>query len=296
MKTAQSTSTVDTTHRKHTDKIMKTKNKNQQLSIFDIVLDHDTKPEAIEPPTVSEPVKTEKQIVGGDNLCPYKIPTLDEIIKLIDRSSYRANKSSLISDVFECGAIAISNRVDFTQYDEREQRYLEVIKRYEPTEQQLIVEIFAKIFALCSSVVYDNGKFNDYLGELFMRCNQGNKNVGQFFTPYHISQFMAKCTITDSDIQKNEIMSICDPCCGGGGLAIAALDVLKNDYKVNYAMNCFIECADIDIRCVHMTYLQLALAGVPAIVKHQNTLTNEVWSVWKTPAYIFQYLRFRKYE
>lgn len=79
-------------------------------------------------------------------------------------------------------------------------------------------------------------------------------------------------------------------------MAIEALDVLKNEYKVNYAMNCFIECADIDIRCVHMTYLQLALAGVLAIVKHQNTLTNELWSVWKTPAFIFQYMRFRKYE
>ena len=53
---------------------------------------------------------------------------------------------------------------------------------------------------------------------------------------------------------------------------------------------------DLDIRCVHMTYLQLALAGVPAIVCHQNTLTNELWSVWKTPAFIFQYHRFCKYD
>ncbi len=275
---------------------MKAKNKNQQLSIFDIVLDHDTKPEAIEPPTVSEPVKTGKQIVGGDNLCPYPIPTIDEIIKMIELSAYKVNQSQFISDVFECGAIAISNRVDFTQYDKREQRYLEIIKKYKPNEQKLIVDVFAKIFALLSSVVYDNGTFSDYLGELFMRCNQGNKHAGQFFTPYHISHFMASAALIGTEIKQDKILTLCDPCCGGGGMAIAALDVLKNEYHVNYAMDCFIECADIDIRCVHMTYLQLALAGVPAIVKHQNSLTNEVWSVWKTPAYIFQYLRFRKYE
>ena len=99
-----------------------------------------------------------------------------------------------------------------------------------------------------------------------------------------------------SYLKKNEDIIVYDPCCGGGGLAIAALDVLKNDYNVNYAMDCFIECADIDIRCVHMTYLQLALAGVPAIIKHQNTLTQELYSVWKTPAYIFQYPRFCRFQ
>jgi type I restriction-modification system DNA methylase subunit len=155
------------------------------------------------------------------------------------------------------------------------------------------------IYALLSSVVYDNGVFKDYLGDLFMRCNQGNNSTGQFFTPYHISQFMAKATIGDEVITKAEndgILTVCDPCCGAGGLMLAALDVLKNDYNINYARNCFIECSDIDIRCVHMTYLQLSLAGVPAIIKHQNSLSRELWSVWKTPAFVFQYHRFYQYE
>ena len=45
-----------------------------------------------------------------------------------------------------------------------------------------------------------------------------------------------------------------------------------------------------------MTYLQLSLAGVPAIVKHQDAISRELWSVWRTPAYIFQYPRFCRYE
>lgn len=267
----------------------------QQLSLFDITLEHNTENIVTEPPTVSEPVKTERPIVGGNNFCPYPIPKVDEIIKMIDRSSYKVNRSQLISDVFECGALAISNMVDFNKYDEREQRYKDIMNGYSPDERKLIVDIFSKIFALSSSVVYDNGRFDDYLGELFMRCNQRSKFAGQFFTPYHISKLMAKMTLSDIETPPKKILTICDPCCGGGGLAMAALDVLKNDYNINYAMDCFIECADIDIRCVHMTYLQLSLAGVPAIVKHQNTLTQELYSVWKTPAYIFQYHRFYKY-
>ena len=107
---------------------------------------------------------------------------------------------------------------------------------------------------------------------------------------------MATATIGEpSDrVQNDEILTIADPCCGSGVMSLAALEVLK-EKNINYARNCFIECTDIDIRSVHMTYLQLSLAGVPAIIKHQNTLTNELWSVWKTPALLFQYLRFQKY-
>lgn len=142
---------------------------------------------------------------------------------------------------------------------------MEIIKTYAPSEQQLIADIFSRIFVLCSSVTYDDGVFDDYLGELFMKCNQGNKNAGQYFTPFHVSKLIAKMSFTKADIEQNKIITINDCCSGGGGLLLAALDVLKNDYGVNYAYNCYIDAGDIDARCVHMTYLQLSLAGVPAI-------------------------------
>ena len=278
---------------------------DSQLSFFDFTFDNKEIPEFFEfqlSETVSEKKEALKKTSHLENPCPYKIPTVDEIIKFIDSAPYRINKSQFISDVLECGAIAISNTVDFTVKDEREERYLEIINKYEPKEREMLAETFGKIYALLASVVYDDGSFNDYLGEIFMRCNQGNKNTGQFFTPYHISHFMAEIAIFDDSeklsnaLENDGILTLCDPCSGGGGMMVAALDVLKNEYNVNYARNCFIECSDIDIRCVHMTYLQLALAGVPAIVKHQNSLSRELWSVWKTPAFIFQYMRFCKYE
>lgn len=270
------------------------RNNTNQLSIFDIVLEHPKKP--ITPSPVIEPAAEKKEKVNDGTLCPYPIPTVEEIIKFIDRSSYTVGKSKLISDVFACGALSISNLVDLTQYDEREELYKQIINGYKPKERELIAELFGKIFALLTSVTYDNGRFDDYLGKLFMLCNQGNKDAGKFFTPYHISNLMAKMSITDVDVKQNDIISISDPCSGGGGMLMAALDVLKNNYNVNYAYHCYIEACDIDIRCVHMTYLQLALAGVPAIVRHQNSLTKEIWSVWKTPAFIFQYPRFCKYD
>jgi len=238
-------------------------------------------------------------VTAQNNLCPYPIPKTDDIVKDIEKAAYTVNTSEFVSDLFECGAIAISNAVDLAQKDKREERYLHIIRSYKPDQQKKLAEIFAKVYALLASVVYDNGKFNDNLGEIFMRCNLGNKNAGQFFTPYHISEFMARVTIDETLVKDKTaddgILTINDPCCGGGGMLIAALEVLKS-LGVNYARNCFMEANDVDLRCVHMTYLQLALAGVPAIVRHQNTLTRECWSSWYTPAYLFQYLRFRKFD
>lgn len=268
----------------------------EQFSIFDMVIEHPPKDLVIPSKKVSEPIQTAKIPNEGKNLCPYQIPTVKEIKKQIENAAYSVNTSKLISDIFECGALAIVNKVDFTKYDEREERYKQIMNTYKPKERELIAEIFGKIFALLSSVVYDDGTFNDYLGELFMRCNQGEKRAGQFFTPYHVSRFMAEIAITDTEIKNGEIYTINDCCCGGGGMLVAALDVLKNRYGVNYTRDCFIDAGDIDARCVHMTYLQLSLAGVPAIVKHQDVFSRKLWGVWRTPAYMFQYLRFRKYE
>ncbi len=269
---------------------------NGQMSIFDFVFDDPPKVIVTTPPKTAEPITPKAKTNGETNLCPYQIPTIDDIIKQIERTAYSVSKSKLISDVFECGAIAISNGITLNKSEKREERYKQIMKTYKPRERELIADIFGKIFALLSSVVYDNGVFNDYLGDLFMRCEQGEKRAGQFFTPYHVSRCMAEMTITDNKIKHGEIITINDCCCGGGGMLIAALDVLKNRYGVNYAHDCFIDAGDIDERCVHMTYLQLSFAGVPAIVKHQDALTRELWGVWKTPAYIFQYTRFCKYE
>ena len=138
--------------------------------------------------------------------------------------------------LFYCGALAISNLADLTQYDEREEQYKQIMKNYSEKERKTMAEIFGKIFGLLSSVVYDDGVFSDYLGEIFMNCNMGNKNTGQFFTPYHVSKMCAKIAIGTPNKADGKILTLCEPCCGSGGMVLAAMDVLKNDFGINYAM------------------------------------------------------------
>lgn len=47
-----------------------------------------------------------------------------------------------------------------------------------------------------------------------------------------------------------------------------------------------VTAVDVDLKCVHMAYLQFSLYGIPAVVIHGNTLSVEEWSRWYTPIYI----------
>ena len=102
---------------------------NKQLSIFDIIIEHPT--DTAESPKI-EPSKSKPTTPI------FNVPTVDEIMKAIEKASYRTSRSKLVEDIFECGALAISNLVDKSQFNEREERYLEIIKKYQKPEQQAI--------------------------------------------------------------------------------------------------------------------------------------------------------------
>ena len=52
-----------------------------------------------------------------NDLCPYPIPKIDDIVKDIEKAAYAVNTSKFVSDLFKCGAIAISNAIDLAQKD-----------------------------------------------------------------------------------------------------------------------------------------------------------------------------------
>ena len=55
---------------------------------------------------------------------------------------------------------------------------------------------------------------------------------------------------------------------------------------INYQKHLHVTAVDVDPKCVHMTYLQLSLLHVPAIVVHGNSLSLEEFGHWYTPAHI----------
>ena len=62
-----------------------------------------------------------------------------------------------------------------------------------------------------------------------------------------------------------------------------------------------VHAVDIDVLCVHMSFIQFSLLGLSAEVVHGNSLSNEVFATWYTFKYIMnasnkQYPRYREEE
>lgn len=219
-------------------------------------------------------------------------PKLKPITDLLGTFSFRVDYATLLSDVFSMLADSISNLVDVAQKDIRDQEYFGIIKKYTAEEQKRLQMISGKIFDLCSEMSEPNGEFNDWLGELYMFSGTSSSRAGQFFTPYNLSRLTAKL----NEFQTNDrgIITVDEPACGSGGLILAAAEAMR-EKGINYTEQAFFHGADLDGRCVRMCYIQLSLAGIPAIVHKRDTLAMKTFETWHTPAYIFNFLKFRHY-
>lgn len=128
----------------------------------------------------------------------------------------------------------------------------------------------------------------DILGAIFESIGLSNGHTGQFFTPENISQFMAKLTFDKElqELQEKPYSTVTDPCIGSGRMLLAYAKTLL-DAGYNYCEKMVGMAVDIDITCVYMSYVQLSIYGIPAVVIHGDSITVEEWSRWYTPAYVW---------
>lgn len=204
------------------------------------------------------------------------------IIKNIKKLSGKYNLSEIYSDWIHIMAYSISNSADKGQYDEREQCYMTIIKKYTKEEAQCLADCFSLL------VLALEEKQKDWLGEIYMELEIGNKNTAQFFTPFYISQLMAELTFSKNEdkLKEKNWIGYYEPCCGAGSMTIAfALAMEKQKY--NYQTQLVVWCEDIDENCLLMTYVQLSLLGIKAICKVKNSILQEEFSTWYTPFYIY---------
>ncbi|MDP9897421.1 hypothetical protein J2W32_006514 [Variovorax boronicumulans] len=199
---------------------------------------------------------------------------------LLDNARTKRN-SQVFADFCELSAIAISVAADPFQRPERAKRYLEIIDQYERVE----FERFARMFDVL--VDWLECGFADRLGEFFMSMEFGDKWKGQFFTPWHVSSLMAQLTCGDvrAQVEESGFITLMEPACGAGCMVLAQAHAIHAQ-GVNYQKTLHATAIDIDITAVHMTYIQLSLFHVPAIVIHGNALALAEWSHWVTPAHV----------
>lgn len=209
------------------------------------------------------------------------------IIKTIEELSRTHGLDRVWSDWVEISAIALA-RLDKTQFDRREDRYLQIVKSYSKAELEQLVQAFSHL-VMAFDYQVQNDEITDVLGSIFMALNMGNSRSGQFFTPFEVSYLMAKITAPENHIknliEKNGYVTLAEPASGAGGMILAYARTMKDDGH-NHQQTLHVTATDIDSRCVHMTFIQMALLHIPGIVIHGNALSLEEWGHWFTPAHI----------
>lgn len=198
-----------------------------------------------------------------------------QIINTINKLAGSKSSFQVFSDWVKCTALSISQSVYFSTT--REKQFKDLIKEY-PQEE------FVKMTAMLTETFEDN--FSDVLGDLFMMSGWGNKNTGQFFTPYSVSLACANLI----QYPQNDIVKMNEPSAGAGGMIIATAQSMK-EQGINYQKNLRVIAQDLDWNAFYMCYIQLSLLGIDAKCIQGDTLENKPYknldeNVFLTPMYL----------
>ena len=177
----------------------------------------------------------------------------------------------------------ISMSVTPEHFDVRKERYEKIRQKYNEREQKLMDELYG----ITLEVIAVNPD-QDFLGATFMSLGYGNKQTGQYFTPYPVSKMMAMINgDPETEIADKGYVTVSDPCCGSGGLLVAYANRLRLKHQDIGPVALF-HAQDIDYTAAMMAYIQLSLNDCAGYVKVGNSLTDPVVdmeseSTWVTP-------------
>ena len=187
---------------------------------------------------------------------------------------------SVWADFVTLAAISLSNAFDCDSHIHgvREAEYLSIINRYTQEERMVL----PKLLAVVVEALEDDPE-QDFLGDAFSVLGLQSHWKGQFFTPYNVSQCIAKCSLIgiDEEISKHDWIAVTDPCCGAGSLLIAVRNELV---RMNIPSTSVLFVAqDVDRVAALMCYIQLSLLGCAGYVKVGDSLKDPAIGIGRDP-------------
>lgn len=199
----------------------------------------------------------------------------NDFMKCLQSIEYGRNNYDVFQDFLTLASLSFHNVIAKDEKVEKE--YLDIIGRYKNKKQ------FAELLVITTLALEE--KPQDFLGDIFMSAGFGNVRGGQFFTPYHLSKMMSEITIGNNfkeQIEKDGYVTLSEPCCGAGGMIIAASEVMK-EKGFNPQTQMRFTGIDIDLKCCQMAYIQTSLLGLRGEIYHGNTISMEMWKKFITP-------------
>ena len=206
-----------------------------------------------------------------------------EFINILDSIGRHHSRYERFADFLELATCAIRKTTVLPgpEADAFEERYMKVVARYPPDD----IREMPKLLALTQLAVATGGC--DFLGGIASELELLDAKLGQLITPYPLSRLIAEMTLQDptAPIAERGFITLQEPASGAGGMIIAAADVIeKQGFDPRSVL--YVEALDVASLCFKMTYLQLSLRGIPATVRHANTLSLEIFESAHTPAFL----------
>lgn len=210
---------------------------------------------------------------------------IETLVKQLQSIGKDKRRYKVFEDFVTISAISLHNAglpKESYVFKRYEQEYLEIIHTYNKADQQALVECFAMLVNIMDKA----GLPKDILGEIYMSMDFGEANQGQFFTPDHVSQLMAKMQMTNLPklLEDQPFITVSEPTCGAGGMLLAVVnEVINLGYSPHHHL--WIQAIDISRIASLMCYIQLSLWNVPAQVIIGDSLTLDYREILYTPAH-----------
>ncbi|WP_226092956.1 ArdC-like ssDNA-binding domain-containing protein [Dickeya oryzae] len=213
---------------------------------------------------------------SGSGRTPYR----SQFVALFKRISPYENRWQVFSDFVHMAAISLYNSI--FKNEELEADYMRRVKRYSKEDASRLAELMG---ILTMGLEYE---VCDFLGSIFMELELSSSRIGQYFTPYSVSYMMGKIQMVPMAEAlrsgEREYVTVSDPACGGGAMIIGMYQAML-DEGLNPQKQMFAHCVDLDPVAAMMTYVQLSLLGLPAVVVIGNSLSQEFSRHLVTPMY-----------
>lgn len=133
---------------------------------------------------------------------------------------------------------------------------------------------------------FQDNPWQDLLGDVYMRLGIGNKKTGQFFTPYHLSEAMARLNLdrqmVEDVIHDRGYITVNEPAAGGGANVIGCAHVL-HDWGINYQTQAWFVCQELSELTALTCYVQMSILGMAGIVQVGDTLKMDFRHSLYTP-------------
>ncbi len=198
--------------------------------------------------------------------------------KILERISHRHDTRKVFDGFIRLAACTLSAQT-------REAEYLEEAKQWERPDLGLFAEALGALI-----LEMESRPFEDLIGRYYMEfalSQKGKRWNGEFHTPKHICDLMARMTLGEIEsTPDDEPITVCEPACGAGAMILSLAQACSPEVRRRLRVTAI----DISRTACDMAFINTTLWRVPTRVIHGNTLSMEYWAAWSNIHYIMPWL------